>query len=544
MKQTILKYKNIILSTVLILMMSGCGEMLDNPLKDKETGEDINLLIVDFNFFTVRTTYKFVDVSSNETITKEARVWFTGANADDVITFAGEKEAQHVTSQGQLELTIDPNVEPSTGSPINFTVHVEVEGYQEFAQTIQINTDGKKTYELYLSPVSGGDEEVISGGEDPNDDDSFVFSVFGVKSTKAEKPYKVNYKILKEDLIKFKDYYGNTMFNSVEEMMVAYQNNPDDFLLLTFDIKTGFPGTSEDVLVNGEVKTVQFQKLETGDFIRLNVNNRTVYNLNGGKISQTCEYTGTPAPDLFGLAKLENDSWQLTTGPKDYNNLDFSYTVAKASLEELCGAGGTIKFMSNANSSFSIDGDIYDSDNNYIKTVNFKGSFPESFVLENVPNTAAVIKFRSNNPAFKPISDLEVANLCSGTYEVNVDAQEGYTEYLIALKARCSDEPTVALAPTYSGEIKIKDSSDPWQGIDMKGGIVNVLAKENTEYQIRFLWKDAWETSTFTTEFDANGNYVNNNTGADITSEKTEDGRIKIFIEHTFEQDVCDDLSW
>lgn len=545
MKQIINKYKNIVLSTLLVLLMSGCGEMLDNPLKDKETGEDINLLIVDFNFFTVRMTYKFIDVSTGETITEEANVWFTGDNANDVVTFTGDKETQHLTSQGQLELTIDPNVEASSVSPINFTVHVDVEGYQDFAQTIQINTEGKKTFELFLSPVSGGDEDVVNGSEDPNNDDSFVFSVFGMKSTKAEKPYKVNYSILKTDMINFKDYNGNTLYNTVEQMMAAYQNNPDDFLQLVFDIKTGFPGTSEMVLVDGEVKTVLFQKLETGDFSRLSVDGKTVYDLNGGKITQTCEYLETPAPDLFGLAKLENDSWQINAGPQDYYDLDISYTVASASsdADELCPIGGTITFMSNANSSFSIDADIFDTNDKLIKTTNFKGNFPESFVLENVPNTAAVIKFRSNNPAFRPISDLEVTNLCSGTYEVNVDPAEGYNEYLVVLKALCSDNPTVALAPTYSGEMRIRNSNDPWQGIDMQGGIVNVLAKENEEYQIRFLWKDNWETANFFTEFDANGNYINTSS-SNVTSNLMNDGRIKINIEHTFEQDVCDDLDW
>ncbi len=545
MKQIINKYKNIVLSTLLVLLMSGCGEMLDNPLKDKETGEDINLLIVDFNFFTVRMTYKFIDVSTGETITEEASVWFTGDNANDVVTFTGDKEAQHLTSQGQLELTIDPNVEASSVSPINFTVHVDVEGYQEFAQTIQINTEGKKTFELFLSPVSGGDEDVVNGSEDPNNDDSFVFSVFGLKSTKAEKPYKVNYSILKTDMINFKDYSGNTLYNTVEQMMAAYQNNPDDFLQLVFDIKTGFPGTSEMVLVDGEVKTVLFQKLETGDFSRLSVDGKTVYGLNGGKITQTCEYQETPAPDLFGLAKLENDSWQINAGPQDYYDLDISYTVASASsdADELCPIGGTITFMSNANSSFSIDADIFDTNDKLIKTTNFKGNFPESFVLENVPNTAAVIKFRSNNPSFRPISDLEVTNLCSGTYEVNVNPAEGYNEYLVVLKALCSDNPTVALAPTYSGEMRIRNSNDPWQGIDMQGGIVSVLAKENEEYQIRFLWKDNWETANFFTEFDANGNYINTSS-SNVTSNLMNDGRIKINIEHTFEQDVCDDLNW
>ena len=85
--------------------------------------------------------------------------------------------------------------------------------------------------------------------------------------------------------------------------------------------------------------------------------------------------------------------------------------------------------------------------------------------------------------------------------------------------------------------------NDQWQGIDMNGGVVDVLAKENEEYQIRFLWKDNWETASFSTSFDANGNYLGTS-GSSVSSSLMPDGRIRILIEHTFEQDVCRDLGW
>ena len=541
MKTKITSYKYLLFSALLAILVAGCGDMLDNPLKDKETGEDINLLIVDFNFFDIRMTYKLIDVTTGETISNNARVWFTGDNADDVVTYAGEKEAEHLTSLGQLELTIDPNIEASASSPINFTVHVEADDYQDFAQTIQISSEGTKTFELYLSPISGGDEDVI-GGEDDGDD-SFIFSVLGLKSTQTEKAYSVNYSILKSDIINFKDENGTPLYASVAALMADYSNNPDGFLELTIDPKTGFPGSAETVEHDGSLQTVLFQKLETGDLVSLSVGGRTVADLNGGVITQTCSYSNSPAPDLFGFAVLDNDSWKISSEAKVYTDLDISYILASASLDELCTTGATLNFASNANSSFSIDADIYNSEGQLILTRTFSGSFPESFVLENVPNTAATIQFRPNNPAFDSIDDLEIANLCSGTYEVDVDPAEGYNEYLVIMKALCTDNASVAVAPTYSGEMRIKDSDDSWQGIDMNGGEVEILAKENEEYEIRLLWKDAWESTSFFTEFDANGNYLNQSS-SNVSSEQMDDGRIKIKIEHTFEQDICDDLGW
>lgn len=540
MKTKISNYKYFLFAAFLALFVSGCSEMLDNPLKDKDTGEDINLLIVDFNFFDIRMTYKLLDVSTGETVENEATIWFTGENADDVVTYAGEKESEHITSLGQLELTIDPNVETSASSPISFTVHVEADGYQDFSQTIQISSEGTKTFELYLSPISGGDEDVI-GGED--DDDSFTFSVLELKSTLAEKAYSVNYSILKSDMINFKDENGSTLYANIEELMADYNENSEGFLELTVDIKTGFPGSTENVSYNGSTQTALFQKLETGDLVSLSVGGRTVADLNGGIITQTCTYTSSPEPDLFGFANVENDSWTISSEPQVYSDLDISYTLASASLDELCTTGASITFASNAVSSFSIDADIYNTAGTLILTRTFTGDFPESFVLENVPSTAATIQFRQNNPAFSAIDDLEITNLCSGTYEVDVDAAEGYNEYLVILKALCEENTSVAIAPTYSGEMRIKGSSDEWQGIDMDGGQVNVLAKENEEYEIRLLWEDAWETTSFFTEFDADGNYINESS-SNVSSELMDDGRIKILIEHTFEQDICDDLGW
>lgn len=541
MKKSIHKFQIVILS--LLLLLSGCGEMLDNPLKDKETGEDINLLIVDFNIFETRTTYKLIDVVNSEEVKLNARIWFTGSNANDIVNFAGEKDTEYFTSLGQLELTFDPYIEFSESSPIDYTVHVEVEGYQEFSQNIQINTEGIKTFELFLSPISGGDEEVLTGNEDPEDGGTFIFSAFVVKSANVDKGYKVNYSITKTDLINFTDVGGQTLFGSLEELQTAYQNNPDNFLQLTIDIKTGFPATTEKVYQNGEPKIALFKKLEIGNLISLTVNGRTVNNLNGGKITQTCSLTGTAHPDLFGFANIASDIWTISNDPVVHYDLDLSYIFASASVDEICGIGSTLNFFSSSKTSFSIDADIFDADEQKIKTTGFSGTFPKSITLENVPNTAATIVFRDNNPAFNPIAPLEIDNLCSGSYDVEVVVADKYNEYVVVLKVYCEDNPSIALAPTYSGEMRIKNSNQPWQGIEMAGGIAEIMAKENEEYQIRLLFNDGWEYVDFITEFDAEGNYINE-FDSEISSYRMNDGRIKIFIEHTFEQDVCNDLGW
>ena len=541
MKNKASHFYKIVFSVFLMAGVLSCGEMLDDPTIDKDTGEDINLLIVDFNFFTTRMNFKLVDADDNSQITKSAKVWFTGENANDIVNFAGEKNSEYVTPQGELELTIDPNVDISSTTPFNYGVHVEVDGYQAFSQGIEIQTVGKKTYELQLSKTTGDD--TLSGEED---DDSFIFTYLFQKSGHIdEAPYKVQFSITKADMIHFIDENQNELYSSVEELNSAYANSADkeNFLQLTIsNKKTDYNAGIDVVTVDGVKKSVLFKKLESGSFGSLVVDGKRVTSFNNRGITAISSYLNTPEPDLFGFTDFETDSWNFTGTSRWFTTLDFSYIVAQASLE-MCTTGAAIKFASNIQSSFSIDADFYAADGSLIKSTNFKGKFPETFTLENVPSGAATIKFRNNNTAFAPISDLSVTDLCNGTYEVDVEKADGFEEYQIVLKAICPDNPTIAVAPTYSGQVRIKDSADSWQGIDMEGGIVDVLAKPDEVYQLRLLWEDEWETSDFSTEFDGSGNYINK-TNSEIETEQLEDGRIRFIIEHEFEQNICDDIGW
>ncbi|MDX8341028.1 hypothetical protein SLH46_17650 [Draconibacterium sp. IB214405] len=541
MKKIVSNIYKMLLGFVMAIAVLSCGEMFNNPTIDKDTGEDINLLIVDFNFFTTRMNFKLLDADDNAQITKSAKIWFTGDNANDIVNFSGEKNSEYLTEQGEMELTIDPNVEITASSPFNYGVHVEVDGYQAFTQGIEIQSEGKKTYELQL--VKKSNDETLTGTED---DDSFIFGALVAKSVSVDdKSYKVQFGITKADMIQFTDTNGKELFSSVAELEAAYANSSDkaNFLQLTIsNKKTDYNAGIDVVNVEGEKQSVLFKKLESGSFGSLVIDGKVVKSFQNGGITASCSYLSSPVPDLFGFTGFETDSWSFTGTSKWFSTPDFSYLVAEASLD-ICTTGANIKFSSNAQSSFSIDADIYDADGSLIKSTNFKGKFPETFTLENVPSGAATFVFRTNNPAFAPISDLSVTDLCSGTYKVDVDKADGYEEYQIVLKAICPDNPTIAIAPTYSGQIRIKDSNDAWQGIDMEGGIVDVLAKPGEVYQLRLLWEDEWETTDFSTQFDANGNYINT-TDSKVVTEELPDGRIRFLIEHEFEQNICDDMGW
>jgi hypothetical protein len=532
---------------VLIAAFSGCSSYLDNPLKDRETGEDINLLVLDFNFFDTRISVKLTDARDGSLLTVPATVKFTGENGEDIVTFAGEKQPEFSTSQGQLEVTVDPNVSISEDSPLKFAVNVQAEGYNTVSKGFQFQTEGKKTIEVELSKTEDEEESEYGGDIGFGDGDtSLVFSAFNsqLKSALAnESLYHIQYEISIPSFLKLRDSEGKLLFDSSEELLSIYNADRANFLKLTVNKFTDYKPETNVVDINGQPVGVLFHKLETGRLSKLVVAGTEVADLDGGVILSRCIYTGTPAPDLFGFAVFSTDRWHITGTDTAYTSLNFSYTLAKASTEPLCSTGSQITFRSNAISSFSIDADVYDSEDNLLTTINFKGNFPETFTVENTPQQTVKLVFRNNNPAFQPLPPLEIADFCSGNYEVEVTPTEGYQEYQIVLKAFCPDNPTFAVAPTYSGEYKIKGSENPWQGADMTGGVVNLLGLPGQEYEYRLLWENEWEYSTLVTEFDEKGNYLHNS-GSEIYSERMNDGRIRIYIEHKFSQNVCDDLGW
>lgn len=532
----------------LLAILSGCSKYLDNPLKDRETGDDINLLLLDFNFFDTRISVKITDAKDGSLINTPVTVRFSGENGNDIVTFSGDKRPEFLTTQGQLEVTVDPNVAISENSPFKFAVTAEAEGYNVLSKGFQFQSEGNKTVELILSKIADEEETEYGGDIGFGDGDtSLVFSAWKntqLKSALADEVlYTIQYEISIASFLKFKDSNGNLLFQSSSELIAAWQADPENFLRITISKFTGYNPETDVVDIGGEPVSVLFRKLETGRLTKLVVNNTEVADLNGGIILSRCAWTGVPAPDLFGFAVFSTDRWIITGTENTYNNLNFSYTVVKASTEPLCSTGSKITFSSNVKSGFSIDADVFDNENNLLTTVSFKGNFPETLTVENAPKKPVKLVFKNNNPSFKPISPLEISDFCSGSYEVQVSPADGYEEYQIVLRAFCPDNPTIAVAPTYSGEYKIKNSSNPWQGAVMKGGVVDLLGLPNQTYEYRLLWENEWEYSEIVTEFDSNGNYLHPS-GSKIRSERLDDGRIRILVDHTFSQSVCNDLGW
>jgi len=542
--------KNLTIAIILILV-TGCSGFFDSPLSDKETGEDINLLIVDMNFFDTRVTYKFIDAKEDYVITSPANITFSGKNANDIVSFSGKKNQEYTTSVGQLELTLDPNVEFSETDPFEFAVNVEIDGYTPMSKGVQFRSVGIKTVEVHLSKKADEQEEDLSGEINTEGGDTTFYFIApfinGLKSAAADpETYEINYSVTLASILKFKDQYDDFIFSSAQEAMDAYNADPEHFIVINRSYYSDYDPWIDVLNIDGTPQSVIFHLLETGSINEIRVAGTVVADLNGGMVSSSATYSGTPLPDYFGFAQLEGSSYYISGTDTVYYTPTFSYKLVKASDETLCPTGTNITFESSVISSFSITADVYDRQDppELINTLTFTGNFPETFVVENTPPIPVTLIFRDNNPAFEPIANLEIEDFCSGTATVTVVPSDGYHEYQIVLKAYCPDNPTIAIAPTYSGEFRIANSGNEWQGTSMVGGVVDLLGLPDQEYEYRLLWENEWEYTTMWTEFDANGNYLHDTDSRSITSEVLPDGRIRINIEHEFTQSVCDDMGW
>lgn len=147
-----IKHKNYIytFATLVIFFISSCDNMFENPLKDKDTGENISLLLIDPYVFDTKLTLHFVDDNTGLYVDGNDIIFaFTGNDAQYIVDAGGDHRAYSLTKTGKAEIFIDPNREPSRSSPLQLTLLCD-------------NTeDAYDTYPINLSFNSTGEHNVI-----------------------------------------------------------------------------------------------------------------------------------------------------------------------------------------------------------------------------------------------------------------------------------------------------------------------------------------------------------------------------------------------
>lgn len=140
-----LKKSVYLLLFLLFAGLSGCSDMFKDPSKDKETGEDVTLFLMDRNFIKTRIVVHLEDYLTQEPIVNEDLVvLFDGEDASNLITFAGTKKTDFPTSSGFIEVGYDPNILVNTQNPIELTVAAGNQDYISAPQAVSYTTEGLK----------------------------------------------------------------------------------------------------------------------------------------------------------------------------------------------------------------------------------------------------------------------------------------------------------------------------------------------------------------------------------------------------------------
>jgi hypothetical protein len=130
---------------------SGCKDMFKDPLVDKETGEDITLLLIDRNFIDTKLVVHLQDMATQQTIENEQiEIKFTGNDASNLITFGGNKQTIFTTGTGLVEVGYDPNIEISSQNPIELTVVASSANYISAPLYLSYATKGIKNVEIKM----------------------------------------------------------------------------------------------------------------------------------------------------------------------------------------------------------------------------------------------------------------------------------------------------------------------------------------------------------------------------------------------------------
>lgn len=144
-----------------LFISNSCSDLLNNPLKDKETGEDITLLLLDLKVFDTQLAVSLKDSKSGDVISDDKmQIFFTGKDADKIVDGNGKKDTIFNVPNGFLEVNLDPSIIPSEDNPVEFQV-VAISGsnlWVGFPKEVSITENGIYDIEIEMDELIGGEE--------------------------------------------------------------------------------------------------------------------------------------------------------------------------------------------------------------------------------------------------------------------------------------------------------------------------------------------------------------------------------------------------
>ena len=154
----------------LLLVTISCEDLVRDPLVDKESGENITVLLLDRNFIKTKLLIWLVDAETNEPMEDVMLdIEFFGEEASNLITFGGEKPDVFSTDLGFFEVGYDPNFTVSSANPLEVTVIAHGEGYISAPLFLSYTNEGTKDVILRMNKLIPGKSFKIDPYNEPYD---------------------------------------------------------------------------------------------------------------------------------------------------------------------------------------------------------------------------------------------------------------------------------------------------------------------------------------------------------------------------------------
>lgn len=417
----------VIILTALIITYS-CSDLFNNPLKDKDTGDDVTLLLIDNNFFETTFTFHFIDDVTGEAVTdKDITVFLDGADAQNIVDLNGKKSTEFKPNDGEMQLAYDPNYSISATDPFEITVYVAVadRSYIVFPTEVYLNEGGEIDIQIEMSNVLNLKSAKLTPGSEPFD---VKFNNVIIDQSSTEWGYAPYPKTLNG-----KNYFAN--YYPISDGLTGS---------LTADNFTGDTQITENWGTEGYVRN---QSYALGKEHALQI----------GNIMDALFTNLYSATKLSGLTSC-------TEG------LTFSVTEAN-------GNAGTATF------GYQITFSDGTTKQGLISSAQFP--FTKNTGLLHFPanaTTAVVNVFGDGQYDLTP-SVTTLTNVCGQTIDIKATPHTSLKAYQIIATLICPGSPA-GVTPTINGKFKIKNSNDPWTSFRFTRGKCTLLLKPGETYTI------------------------------------------------------------
>ncbi len=429
MKTSIITRTLSLTGAIIILgCLAGCKDMFINPLKDKDTGESVTMLIIDRNFIKTKFYVHLVDIDTGEDVASEPiLIGFFGPDSVNLVSFTGEKKAYYTTSSAFIEVGYDPNVAISPEDPAEFWVVAMSNNYTSVPQECRYTTEGTKDLVIQLIKTGSGGPGLKSGFNEP----------FDLKFDGELKSPSLKFKLtpVTSRLRSFFGdtyFYGNTYITAAAGRVTA--SNIKDSILYT---KYGF--TASWLNMAGGINFIQ-----------------TIW-----------RDLGVPSNATICIS-VQNSNYQLCN------------SGLKIHVDGPAGGSGTFNYRINCNGITQKEGRItceFASDQRIepVYTDTRIGPYGSSIFSVTLSGDAQYDMSGGGNLENDP---------CGATATFTATPKSNLRTYKFITLYTCPDN-LIGMALSIHGQFRKAGTSDAWTDFSFKGGVCELLMEQSLDYDFR-----------------------------------------------------------